>query len=181
MLSLFSFVLVNAFILGGAAPAAEPRQAAAPTVTIASPQATIVGIAGDVEQFAGVPFAQPPVAGLRLKPPQPITEPMGTIMATQNGKACPQFFFSTVLNDAIPTSEIGLLLDTPLFQKALDVGEDCLVLNIHRPKGTTATSKLPVLFWVRSLYIVSIELVQISLMIAVDFRRRLRTGLELYV
>jgi len=125
----------------------HPR-ALVPTVTIASPQATIVGLAGAVEQFPGIPFAQPPVGALRLKPPQPITEPLGTFDATTNGKACPQFIFSDTINDAIPTAEIGLLLDTPLFQTTLDEGEDCLVLNVHRPAGTTASSKLPVLFWI---------------------------------
>jgi carboxylesterase type B len=108
----------------------------------------IVGLGGTVEQFPGIPFAQPPVGPLRLKPPQPLTEPLGTISATENGKACPQFVFSDTINDAIPTAEIGLLLDTPLFQTVLDAGEDCLVINVQRPAGTTATSNLPVLFWI---------------------------------
>jgi carboxylesterase type B len=122
--------------------------ASTPAVTISYPQATIVGLSGNVEQFPGVPFAKPPTGSLRLKPPQPLTEPYGVYNATSNPPACPQFIFSTVLNDAIPTSELGLLLDTPLFQKALDESEDCLYLNIHRPAGTTANSKLPVLFWI---------------------------------
>ncbi|KAF2100138.1 lipase [Rhizodiscina lignyota] len=113
-------VLFCSFLSCSALPAAS----ASPTVTISSPEATIVGLAGEVEQFAGIPFAKPPVDSLRLKPPQPLTEPLGTILAQENGKACPQFFFSTTLNDAIPTSEIGLFLDTPLFQKALDVGDN---------------------------------------------------------
>jgi carboxylesterase type B len=124
------------------------KRASTPTVTIAYPQATIVGLAGSVEQFPGIPFAQPPVGALRLKPPQPLTAPQGTISATANGKACPQFVFSDAINDAIPTAEIGLLLDTPLFQTTLNAGEDCLVLNVHRPAGTTAGDKLPVLFWI---------------------------------
>lgn len=128
---------------------AVPHQrASTPTVTIAYPQATIVGLSGSVEQFPGIPFAQPPVGSLRLKPPQAITAPLGKIDATANGKACPQFTFSDSINDAIPTAEIGLLLDTPLFQTISDAGEDCLVLNVHRPAGTTANSKLPVLFWI---------------------------------
>jgi carboxylesterase type B len=139
LFGLVSFVL--------AAPAPNKR-ASTPTVTIAYPEATIVGLGGTVEQFPGIPFAQPPVGPLRLKPPQPITEPLGTFSATENGKACPQFFFSDTINDAIPTAEIGLLLDTPLFQTTLNAGEDCLVINVQRPAGTTATSKLPVLFWI---------------------------------
>jgi carboxylesterase type B len=128
--------------------APHKRASATPTVTIVSPQATIVGLGGTVEQFPGIPFAQPPVGPLRLKPPQPLTEPLGTISATANGKACPQFYFSDAINDAIPTSVLGLLLDTPLFQTTLNAGEDCLVINVHRPAGTTASSNLPVLFWI---------------------------------
>lgn len=48
----------------------------------------------------------------------------------------------------IPTAELGMLLDTPLFQKPLNESEDCLFLNIHRPAGATPDSQLPVLFWI---------------------------------
>jgi carboxylesterase type B len=119
-----------------------------PTVTIPSPQATIIGLGGKVEAFPGIPFAKPPIGPLRLKPPQRLASPLGTYFATSNGKACPQFFFSTVKNDAIPTSILGLLLNTPLFQTVLNTGEDCLNINVHRPAGTTAADKLPVLFWI---------------------------------
>jgi len=103
---------------------AAPR-AVTPTVTISYPQATIIGgVSGAVEIFPGIPFAKPPTGALRLKPPQAITAPMGTYLATQNGKACPQFIFSTVKNDAIPTSLLGLLLNTPLFQTVLNTGEE---------------------------------------------------------
>jgi hypothetical protein len=141
-------LLFSSLISLALAVPAPAKRATTPTVTISYPQATIIGTGGSVEQFAGVPFAKPPTGSLRLKPPQPITVPYGTYKATANGQACPQFFFSTVLNDAIPTSEVGLLLNLPLFQTILDAGEDCLYLNIIRPPGTTADSKLPVLFWI---------------------------------
>lgn len=119
-----------------------------PTVVIPLPQATIVGLGGaDVEQFPGIPFAQPPVGGLRLKPPQPITKPLGTYQATQNRDACPQMFFSDALDDTIPTSIIGQILNTPFVQKITSQSEDCLYLNVHRPAGVAADAKLPVLFW----------------------------------
>ncbi|PQE07089.1 extracellular lipase protein [Rutstroemia sp. NJR-2017a BVV2] len=156
--SLISFLALSAITIAApvehAAPEVErdipiEERASTPTVTITSPAATIVGIPGSkVEAFAGIPFAQPPVGALRLKPPQPITKSLGKIQATANGAACPQFFFSTVLNDAIPTSALGLLLNTPLFQTITNAGEDCLYINIQRPAGTTASSKLPVLFWI---------------------------------
>jgi triacylglycerol lipase len=40
------------------------------------------------------------------------------------------------------------LLDLPLFQTITDAGEDCLTLDIVRPAGTTASSKLPVVVWI---------------------------------
>lgn len=143
-----SFLLVGAH-LASASPILEPR-ATTPVVTITAPAATITGISGTVEQFPGVPFALPPTGSLRLKPPQPITTAIGNYEATSNGPACPQFFFSdnAGLNGLIPTAELGLLIDTPLFQVATDQSEDCLYLNIHRPAGTNSTSKLPVLFWI---------------------------------
>ena len=133
-----------------AAPAKVAQRAAAPTVTIATPEATIVGTVNSVEQFLGIPFAQAPTGPLRLKPPQPINQSLGTVEATSNGPACPQFYFGddAGLNGLIPTSELGMLLDTPLFQTITDASEDCLNINVFRPSGTSATSKLPVLFWI---------------------------------
>lgn len=142
----FLQVILSLVSLTLAAP--QKRASTTPTVTIAFPEATIIGLAGSVEQFPGIPFAQPPVNSLRLKPPQPLNASLGTINATENGKACPQFVFSDTINDAIPTAELGLLLDLPFFQTVLNAGEDCLNINVHRPSGTTAGDKLPVLFWI---------------------------------
>jgi carboxylesterase type B len=128
--------------------ASPVKRGGAPTVTIASPVATIVGSAGtSVESFNGIPFAQPPTGSLRLKPPQPLTAPLGTVTATGIAQACPQFFFSDATS-SFPTSVLGVLLDTPLFQTITDAGEDCLTVNIARPIGTSSTSRLPVLFWI---------------------------------
>ncbi|KAF3133228.1 hypothetical protein TWF569_010672 [Orbilia oligospora] len=145
---LFTLSSLLGLSLAMPAPVIEERAAAAPTVTISYPKATIIGKGGDVEIFPGIPFAKPPVGELRLRPPQPLTDPLGTIYATENGKACPQFTFSTAINDDIPTSALGLLINTPFFQKTLNAGEDCLFINVHRPKGTEADAKLPVLFWI---------------------------------
>lgn len=129
-----------------AAPALDKR--AAPTVSISSPQATIIGAtSGKVETFDGIPFASPPTGQLRLKPPQALTASLGTVTATGTAKACPQMFFSVDANDA-PFNVLGGLLDTPLFQTITNAGEDCLTINIRRPAGTTSASKLPVLFWI---------------------------------
>ncbi|CEL11052.1 Putative Acetylcholinesterase/Butyrylcholinesterase [Aspergillus calidoustus] len=129
-----------------AAPAHVKR--AAPTATIASPAATIVGKTSlGVDVFNAIPFAKPPTGSLRLKPPQPLTDPLGTVDATAFPKACPQFFFSTNDEDW-PISILGDLTNHPLFQTITNAGEDCLTLDIRRPAGTTADDKLPVLVWI---------------------------------
>ncbi|CBX98811.1 hypothetical protein IAQ61_007573 [Plenodomus lingam] len=137
--SLFSMAL--------AAPAPlVPR--ANPTVVAPAAQATIAGVSGDrVESFKAIPFAQPPVGQLRLKPPQPITAALGNVDGTKDARACPQFFFS-VADSNIPGNVLGTLLNTPIFQAATNAGEDCLTINVQRPTGTKAGDKLPVLFWI---------------------------------
>lgn len=130
-----------------AAPA-QLEKRAAPTVVAPSPQATVAGkdLLG-VETFNGIPYAQPPVGQLRLKPPQPITSAVGRIDGTASPRGCPQFFFS-VDGQNFPTNVLGTLLNTPLFQTVTNSGEDCLTINVQRPSGTKADAKLPVLFWI---------------------------------
>lgn len=128
---------------------ALPNPASAPTVTISHPQATIVGSSSlnNIDTFNGIPFAQPPTNSLRLKPPQPIPTPLGTVQATGQPRACPQFNYDTD-NSSWPESVIGQLSDLPLFQTLTNTGEDCLTLNVQRPAGTTANAQLPVLVWI---------------------------------
>ncbi|KAF2762648.1 alpha/beta-hydrolase [Pseudovirgaria hyperparasitica] len=123
-----------------------------PVVTISNPQATITGRAGilDVDTFLAIPFAQPPVGNLRLQKPQPLKSPYGNINAGGlTSPSCPQQFFDVDDNlGVLPTAVIGMLLNTPLFQKVTGQTEDCLTIDVVRPKGTTKDSKLPVLFWI---------------------------------
>lgn len=65
----------------------DEKRAAGPSVTIK--QGTVVGssVVG-VDSFRGIPFAQPPVGSLRLKPPQPFTGTFGTLAATGIPTAC---------------------------------------------------------------------------------------------
>lgn len=123
-----------------------PR-AAAPTVVISSPAATIIGstLLG-IDSFNGIPFAQPPTGSLRLKPPQALSS-LGTVTATGTPMACSQLYFTDDTSD-FPAGVLGVLLNTPLFQTITDAGEDCLTVNVIRPAGTTASSNLPVLFWI---------------------------------
>ncbi|KAF3049289.1 hypothetical protein E8E11_005592 [Didymella keratinophila] len=127
---------------------AHVEKRAGPTVVAPSPQATVLGKSAlNVESFNAIPYAQPPVGQLRLKPPQPLTSSLGIIDGTGSARACPQFFFS-VDPAAFPTNVIGTVLNTPLFQAVTNAGEDCLTINVQRPAGTAANAKLPVLFWI---------------------------------
>lgn len=148
MLFLFqlSFLLAVPAVLALPAP---QKRLLAPTVTISHPQATIVGSSGlnNIDSFNAVPFAQPPTKSLRLKPPQSITTPLGTVQATGQARSCPQFQFTTNTS-AFPESVIGQLVDIPLFQTVTNAGEDCLTLNIRRPSGTQPGANLPVLVWI---------------------------------
>ncbi|KAF3481871.1 cholinesterase [Arthroderma uncinatum] len=128
--------------LSAAAPTINKR--ADPTVKL--DYANIVGssVLG-VDSFKGIPYAQPPVGKLRLKPPQPITTNLGTIQATGLPRACPQMYLSS---DNIPEDILGRFINTPFFQTVSNAGEDCLTINIQRPSSATPTSKLPVVFWI---------------------------------
>jgi hypothetical protein len=114
MFSIIKLLCVFPLLLPAlAAPALEKR--AAPTVSMSSPQATIIGgSSGNVETFDGIPFAQPPFEALRLKPPQTLTSSLGTVTATGSAKVCPQFFFS-INASGFPTNVLGTVLDLPLF------------------------------------------------------------------
>jgi carboxylesterase type B len=108
---------------------------------------------GTIESFKGIPFAQPPVGALRLKPPVPITTAMGQVDATTSSPAsCPQFLLGNNIEIGnVPSAVTGLLTDianSPLFMQLAGGQEDCLTLNVQRPAGTKAGDKLPVLVWI---------------------------------
>jgi carboxylesterase type B len=147
MMNLFLALLTVLPVAFAVPPVPIENRAAAPTVAIPSPAATVIGSStGKLETFSGIPFAQPPVGNLRLKPPKPLTSALGTVNAVGIPAACPQFFFDS--DGDFPTGVLGTLLNTPLFQAVTNAKEDCLTINVIRPAGTTSASKLPVLFWI---------------------------------
>ena len=76
----------------------------------------------DQELFVGIPYAQPPVSGLRYRPPQALnTTWTGIRNAIVLPNACPQY----PIADGI--TELGV-----------EMNEDCLGLNIVKPAGDVA-------------------------------------------
>lgn len=85
-------------------------------------------IGKDVEEYRGIPFAEPPVGKRRFKPPKPKAPWEGTLDAVRT--ACPQ-------------------LKVPLFvMDDVTYTEDCLHLNVWVPdRARQEGSKRPVLVW----------------------------------
>ncbi len=102
--------------------------ATAQTVQIRSGPVSGVTSEG-VNSFKGIPFAAPPLAALRWRAPKPVGAWTKPLVADHTGPACPQ---------RIP----------PSWGSDPKQAEDCLYLNVWRPAGTTAASKLPVMVWI---------------------------------
>ncbi|KAL8290048.1 hypothetical protein RQP46_002987 [Phenoliferia psychrophenolica] len=97
------------------------------------------------EGFYGIPFAQPPVGNLRFAPPVAPTSSFGVYDASRYGPICPQgdIFAGTdpSVLDVLGNTALDLLNSTGILELEQ---EDCLTINIQRPVGTTADSRLPV-------------------------------------
>ncbi|KKA30561.1 hypothetical protein TD95_004517 [Thielaviopsis punctulata] len=102
---------------------------------------------GNTETFAGIPFAEPPVNSLRLRPPQKLDSYAPTIDAGGIAASCPQLFIGVEQNVSSIFNTLGDILTLPLLQPVLGM-EDCLTLTVHRPVNTSSDAKLPVLFWI---------------------------------
>lgn len=91
-----------------------------------------------VTVFKGIPFAAPPVGGLRWKPAQAPTETWSGVRdATKYGDVCVQ-------NPAPQRFPPNSATDIP--ENFTGMSEDCLNLNIWTP-AKTAGEKLPVMVW----------------------------------
>ncbi|OLN93305.1 putative secreted lipase-like protein 7 [Colletotrichum chlorophyti] len=122
----------------------EPRMAHS---AVNAPAGTIIGQSfASVETFAGIPFAQPPIGPLRLRPPQRLNASLGTFNATGIAASCPQFILSEGSRNIL-LNVVGSLLTFPIFQ-SITGQEDCLTVTVQRPSGTRADAKLPVMFWI---------------------------------
>jgi para-nitrobenzyl esterase len=130
-----SIAVLSILVAGAWGPcealAASTEQSKSPFVQ--APDGAIQGLAnGDIESFRGIPYAAPPTGERRWKPPVPNSPWTGTLQATEYGNSCPQLF------------GLGVFAGPPSFT------EDCLYLNVVRPKNVEASKdgKRPVLVWI---------------------------------
>ncbi|EFX02028.1 carboxylesterase family protein [Grosmannia clavigera kw1407] len=129
-----SSLLLGVSAVSAAVTARHSAPATVPTVTVKN--GSYYGLSlphYSQELFLGVPFAQPPVGDLRFRVPQPLNSTWtGTRNATAYGPSC-----------------IGYGSDDWVLGNVLS--EDCLTLNVVRPRATTATRAeelLPVALWI---------------------------------
>jgi len=123
--SLTIAVAVPALIASLTAASAQSQRcvAAAPDV-VCTEQGAIRGVVqGDTLAFKGIPYAKPPVGPLRWRPPEPPARWQGVRDGSKFGESCPQLSGKDVIGE-----------------------EDCLSLNIWRPKQTPG-ERLPVMVW----------------------------------
>jgi para-nitrobenzyl esterase len=129
------FVCIAAAVVAGGAsakprprPRPKPKPTANPIVVTTDTGSVRGAIADGLRVFRGIPYAAPPVGGLRWKPPQAHARWSGVLATTQFGSSCPQ--------------ALG-----PFGVPGTD--EDCLFLNVYTPSKANAGSKsLPVMFWI---------------------------------
>ncbi|CAG9949376.1 unnamed protein product [Clonostachys rosea f. rosea IK726] len=107
---------------------------------------TVIGFTNNsIDNFLGIPYADTPE---RLRPPQRLSSPFGTLNATAIPASCPQhpLIVNPEVFTQLPPEVSGPLLSSTIPPSV--VSEDCLNLIIQRPSSTTPDSRLPVLFWI---------------------------------
>jgi para-nitrobenzyl esterase len=109
----------------GAEPSDLEAIAAGDGPLVQTAAASVRGLSsGSVEQFLGIPYAEPPIGSLRFRPP--VALPFaGELNGTAFGEKCLQGTAS------VPAGN-----------------ESCLFLNVYRPANVAASQRLPVLFWI---------------------------------
>jgi carboxylesterase type B len=93
-----------------------------------------------VNQFLGIPYAEPPVDSLRWLPPKSFTGTDAVINATQMPPSCIQ-------GDPLAGSSIYTKDATEFTIDGAGQSEDCLTLSVWAPNSEPPQEGFPVLIW----------------------------------
>ncbi|KAF7299717.1 Carboxylic ester hydrolase [Mycena chlorophos] len=122
-------------------------RSSAPTVTLDKGVFTGTVGSSNTQSFLGIPFAQPPVGQLRFQLPVANSPYSGSYSVTSFGPGCPQQ--EIVLPDLSGlVAEVVDYITDSIFDTIFPSDEDCLTINVIKPKTATSTSKLPVVAWI---------------------------------
>lgn len=124
-------VMVTLWLLGGAIACSDATRPV-PTATVVTEGGAVeaAAVGGGVLRWLDVPYAQPPVGGLRWRPPAPVALSSAPISSQPASPMCPQ-----------PASEVSGVSGDGFIGT-----EDCLYLDVVAP--TQHDGLLPVMVWV---------------------------------
>ncbi|RKS75481.1 para-nitrobenzyl esterase [Motilibacter peucedani] len=117
-------------LLPATAQAATSAARAVPASTVVrSASGAVRGVdTGRFQEFLGLPYAAPPVRDLRFAPPAAAASWSGVRDASRQSPACLQFQPTGVREEQA-------------------VSEDCLYLDVYRPRTLVRGARLPVMVW----------------------------------
>ncbi|KAI1502026.1 putative lipase [Biscogniauxia marginata] len=140
MKSRFLFNLLP-FLRGNSGLAALPPPSSSsslssPSVTTTPHKVTYWGLERNgIEVFLNIPYGQDTGGANRFKPPRPYVPAPGTTVDARNyGPACPQ--------------RLGPSSPPLVLSNVTEISENCLNLNVARPRGACASDRLPVAVWI---------------------------------
>ena len=132
---MYARTVLIAFAAAACLSSVAGAQATSDELQVATTQGEVRGVVqNESDAFLGIPYAAPPVGPLRWREPQPAEAWTGVRDATGAPPACMQG----------PPGTFGPF--TQEFVISPERSEDCLYLNVWRPK--TADTRLPVFFWI---------------------------------
>lgn len=96
-----------------------------------------------VQEYLGIPFAQPPLGSLRFAPPKPLVG-TGAITADKQPLSCIQE--PSTINYSQPLNWQNISLEDGSY--ANRTSEDCLYLNVWTKPTTAKTGLKPIMIWI---------------------------------
>ena len=143
---LLAALMLIGFIIGrGKVKAAETQDNEHVVVRTKDGQVRgLVSQKDGIAVFRGIPYASPPVGGLRWRPPAPVPPWDGVLEATRFAPRCPQGGVLSGFRDRLVRRLGGEASEAP---ETVETSEDCLYLNVTTP-NLDAGASLPVMVWI---------------------------------